>query len=153
MSLDMRMNLADDLLIYTDKVSMNFGLETRVPLLDTELVAFIESLPYSFKIKNGVGKYIHKEFAKTVLPERIVNRKKLSFQSPTKKWFQENMGANYYEELKNSNSVFFDFFDKQEVLNVFKIHQSGINKEKQIFLLISLFYWFKNVESKLTHQK
>lgn len=153
MSLDMRMNLADDLLIYTDKVSMNFGLETRVPLLDTELVAFIESLPYSFKIKNGVGKYIHKEFAKTVLPDRIVNRKKLGFQSPTNRWFQETMGANYYAELKNSDSIFFDFFDKQEVLRTFKIHQSGINKEKQIFLLISLFYWFKNAEDKLTHQK
>ncbi|MBS7787520.1 asparagine synthase (glutamine-hydrolyzing) [Flavobacterium sp. CYK-55] len=144
MSIDTRMNLADDLLLYTDKVSMNFGLETRVPLLDTELIAFIESLPYSYRIKNGVGKYIHKEFAKTILPESIVNRKKLGFQSPTREWFKGDMGADYYNELKSSNSLFFEIFDKQEVLNFFKIHQSGINKEKQIFLLLSLYYWFKN---------
>lgn len=144
MSVDTRMNLADDLLIYTDKVSMNFGLETRVPLLDTELVSYIESLPYSYRIKNGVGKHIHKEFAKTILPDSIVNRKKLGFQSPTKEWFQGSMGATYYNELKNSNSFFFEIFDKQEVLNFFIIHQSGINKEKQIFLLLSLYYWFKN---------
>jgi hypothetical protein len=60
------------------------------------------------------------------------------------------MGAAYYTELKDSDSVFFDFFDKQEVLKIFKIHQSGMNKEKQIFLLISLFYWFKNAQGKLT---
>jgi asparagine synthase (glutamine-hydrolysing) len=123
---------------------MNFGLETRVPLLDTELVSYIESLPYSYRIKNGVGKHIHKEFAKTILPDSIVNRKKLGFQSPTKEWFQGSMGATYYNELKNSNSFFFEIFDKQEVLNFFIIHQSGINKEKQIFLLLSLYYWFKN---------
>lgn len=147
MSLDIRMNLADDLLIYTDKVSMNFGLETRVPLLDTELVAFIESLPYSFRIKNGVGKYIHKEFAKTILPNSIVNRKKLGFQSPTNEWFKNDLGAYYYNEMFLSNSNFFKIFDKNEVLLIFKIHQSGINKEKQIFLLLSLYYWFNTTNN------
>lgn len=143
MSIDTRMNLADDLLIYTDKVSMNFGLETRVPLLDNELVSFIETLPYSLKIRKGVGKFIHKEFAKVVLPEKIVNRKKLGFQSPTNKWFKEDLGSYYINELSKGESNFFRVFDKKEVLKLFKIHQSGVNKEKQIFLLLSIYYWFE----------
>src|SRR5690606_19413614 len=33
MAIDIRMNLADDLLLYTDKITMNFSLECRVPML------------------------------------------------------------------------------------------------------------------------
>src|SRR5690606_2890882 len=38
MAIDVRMNLADDLLLYTDKITMNFSLECRVPMLDLELL-------------------------------------------------------------------------------------------------------------------
>ena len=38
MSNDIRMNLCDDLLLYTDKISMNFSIEARVPILDNDLV-------------------------------------------------------------------------------------------------------------------
>src|SRR5690606_33557653 len=38
MSLDTRLNLADDLLTYTDKITMHFSMECRVPMLDLELV-------------------------------------------------------------------------------------------------------------------
>ena len=41
MRIDTRMNLADDLLLYGDKISMAFALETRVPMLDIELMKFV----------------------------------------------------------------------------------------------------------------
>ena len=46
MSIDLRMNLADDLLLYTDKITMHHSIECRVPLLDLDLIRFVESLPY-----------------------------------------------------------------------------------------------------------
>ena len=52
MYFDARMNLADDLLLYTDKISMFHSLEVRVPYLDTELVQYIESLPKKFKVES-----------------------------------------------------------------------------------------------------
>lgn len=42
--LDARMALSDDLLLYTDKISMKNSLEVRVPFLDLELMKFVESL-------------------------------------------------------------------------------------------------------------
>ena len=38
----LRMQLADDFLIYGDKISMSSSLEMRVPMLDIQLVSFIK---------------------------------------------------------------------------------------------------------------
>lgn len=141
LSVDLRMNLADDLLMYTDKVSMNFTIETRVPILDTDLIAFVESLPIDYKVKGDETKRIHKAFAREILPQEIVNRPKKGFMSPTEKWFREDLG-NYYIDLfeNDKNSSYFELFNKQEVLKIFKEHKSGFNREKQIFTLLSLYY-------------
>ncbi|MDY0168404.1 MAG: asparagine synthase (glutamine-hydrolyzing), partial [Thermoguttaceae bacterium] len=89
MSLDLRMNLADDLLLYTDKITMHHGLECRVPMLDIELVRFVEALPVEYRIRLGRTKIIHKDFARSVLPPAIVKRPKKGFQSPTERWFRQ----------------------------------------------------------------
>ena len=52
MAIDTRMNLSDDLLNYTDKITMNFSLECRVPMLDIELVSFMEALPLDLKLNS-----------------------------------------------------------------------------------------------------
>lgn len=144
MSIDSRMNLADDLLLYTDKISMNFSIETRVPFLDHELMAFLESLPYDFKIKNGDGKYIHKEFSKIILPDKIINRKKKGFLSPTNDWFKNKLGVFMMEEIEKKDSEFLEYFDLTKIKQLLKSHKAGYNKEKQLFLLLSILYWFKH---------
>ena len=139
MSLDMRMNLADDLLLYTDKITMSHSLECRVPILDLDLVRFIESLPAKYRIKLRQGKVIHKKFANTVLPDKIGKRKKKGFQSPTKKWFKvEN---NLKDVLLEKNSKFATYFDLRAVDKIILQHQQGYNRERHLFLLLSIKYW------------
>ncbi len=135
---DVRTMLADDLLMYTDKITMNFGLECRVPILDNDLVAFIESLDSSFKFNSKQGKIIHKAFAAEYLPSSIVDRKKLGFKSPTEKWFKEKI--HDIENVLDKNHAFKEFFDIRSVKEVLLRHQKGENLEKQIFLLLSIGY-------------
>ncbi len=68
MSLDLRMNLADDLLLYTDKITMHHALECRARMLTMILVDFIETLPSSYRLKLGTTKIIHKLFGKPFYP-------------------------------------------------------------------------------------
>ncbi|MFO7817405.1 MAG: asparagine synthase (glutamine-hydrolyzing), partial [Desulfovibrionales bacterium] len=136
MMLDSRMNLADDLLLYTDKITMWHSLECRVPVLDLDLVRFIESLPLAYKTKLLKRKIIHKNYAQNLLPAHIVNRRKKAFQSPTKKWFGN--GSMLRERLLDSTSQFSTFFDLKEVESVIAQHQSGYNKERNIFLLLAV---------------
>lgn len=141
MSLDMRMNLADDLLIYTDKLTMHYSLEARVPMLDLELTNFIESLPYKYRVSGKQTKIIHKEYARKILPDEIINRPKKGFQSPTNTWFKQY--NNKIKELLLSQSSFTEMFDKNEVETILNQHVQGYNREKQIFLLLSIFYFLK----------
>jgi len=147
MANDMRMNLCDDLLLYTDKISMNFSIEARVPMLDNDFVDFIESLPLEYKISGKDGKYIHKKFAESVLPKEIIYRKKKGFKSPTEKWFKGEKGLIYKNMLVSNDSQFSDFFDVKEVAKIFDTHVQGKrNMEKQLFTLISIYYWMENYE-------
>lgn len=139
MAIDTRMNLSDDLLLYTDKITMNFALECRVPMLDQEFVNYIESLPSKYRVQRGKTKIIHKKYAERLLPTEIINRKKFGFQSPTNIWFKE-----YNDKIKNlllNKSIFTDIFDSNAIENVLKQHLKGYNREKQIFLLLSIYFW------------
>lgn len=142
MAIDTRMNLSDDLLNYTDKITMHFSIECRVPMLDLELVEFIESLPENYKLNFNKGKIIHKALAQKVLPSEIVNRPKKGFQSPTKVWFKNEM-ATIKTILLNDKTIFSQYFNIASVEKLLDKHVKGYNKEKQVFLLLSLYFWFK----------
>ncbi|MEL6277173.1 MAG: asparagine synthase-related protein, partial [Bacteroidota bacterium] len=114
MALDARLNLADDLLNYTDKVTMHFSLECRVPMLDLDLVKYIESLPAAAKLNFKGGKIVHKQFARNLLPDAIINRKKKGFQSPTKQWFKHEM-STIQEILLRDGTPFSKVFNTQFV--------------------------------------
>lgn len=139
MSLDLRMNLSDDLLLYTDKVTMHHSLECRVPLLDLDLVRFAEWLPARHRVNMLRGKIVHKRFAESVLPRCIVRRKKNGFTTPTGPWFK-NLGP-LREILLDKSSRFASYFDLSEVERVLREHAAGLSRERQIFLLLSIYYW------------
>lgn len=143
MALDTRLNLADDLLNYTDKITMHFSLECRVPMLDLELVAFIESLPLSQKLNLRGGKLIHKQFARDILPDKIIKRKKKAFQSPTNQWFRNEVGS-IRDILLSEGSNFSRIFNQRYVAEIIEQHQQGYNKEKQLFLLLGIYFWLDN---------
>ena len=142
MAIDTRLNLADDLLNYTDKITMHFSLECRVPMLDVELVQFVESLPRSLKLNLRSGKIIHKQYAGKILGSEIVHRKKKAFQSPTRRWFRTEMDQ-IADILLSSHSHFSSVFDQKAVAAILKTHMEGFNREKQIFLLLSIYYWME----------
>lgn len=140
---DLRTSLADDLLMYTDKITMHFSLECRVPVLDNDLIDFIESLDTRYKFNPSRGKIIHKDFAKEYLPSSIIERKKLGFKSPTETWFRENM---HHIETLFKDKKFCKWFDLNAVKKLLSDHCNGRNLEKHIFLLLSIYYILKQNE-------
>jgi len=141
MALDLRLNLPDDLLLYTDKITMHHSLECRVPMLDLDLVGFITSLPCSYRARLHRKKIIHKAFARKVLPPAIIHRKKKGFRSPTDLWFRKSTALR--DLLLSPGSRFSSYFDLKAVDRVITEHEKGYDRERQIFLLLGINYWME----------
>lgn len=79
------------LLRYSDRNSMAFSREVRLPFLSHELVTFLFSLPPNFKIRNGWTKWIMRKSFEHLLPEKICWRvDKIGYEPPQKKWMENN---------------------------------------------------------------
>lgn len=141
MSLDLRMGLADDLLLYTDKITMHSSIECRVPILDHELVRYVESLPTAYRVAWGRKKIIHGAFARRLLPSEIVERPRRGFFSPTGAWFRNTSVLRSL--LLNRNSRFADYINLSAVERTLNEHVRGYNRERHIFLLLCLHYWLE----------
>lgn len=143
MAIDLHLNLADDLLNCADKITMYHSLECRVPMLDLELVNFIKSLPVSYKLTLKQGKVIHKQFAEQLLPHEIIYRKKKGFQSPTNSWFKQE-ASTIIGILLSNESLFANLFNRGYVETIINQHKNGFNREKQIFLLLGIYYFLES---------
>ena len=96
---DARFSLPDNLLTYTDKMSMAASLEARVPFLDLELMAYAESIPSRLKIRGGSGKWILKKAMGRWLPEGYASRPKIAFETPLSNWLRGGQLAEIEERL------------------------------------------------------
>ena len=76
-----------------------------------------------------------------MLPEKIVNRAKKGFLSPTKEWFKRKDVLG--ELLLDNNSRFSTVFDTRVVEKIIDQHLSGFNRERHIFLLLSTYFWLE----------
>lgn len=76
------------LLRFTDRNSMAFSVESRLPFLDYKFAEYCGSLPISQKLVNGYSKAIMRKALK--MPERIRKRKdKIGFATPEDLWMKK----------------------------------------------------------------
>jgi len=138
MAIDSRTCLPDDWLLYADKISMASSLETRVPILDLEVVRFVDSLPRGYKLRLGRGKIVHKLAAGRHLPRRIVHRRKKGFPTPFARWsrgpLRDRVAGLLLDGLPASG-----FFRRAAVERLWAQHL-GMSHDvgRQIFALFSL---------------
>lgn len=83
---DTRTLLPNNLLMNVDKLGLAFGLEGRVPLLDSELVSYASSIPSHLKVRGSNEKYILKKAMQPLLPRAVTQRRKQRFHVPLDTW-------------------------------------------------------------------
>jgi asparagine synthase (glutamine-hydrolysing) len=67
---------------------MAVSLESRVPLLDHEVVAFALSLPLPYKRCNGEGKILLRQVLEKYVPREFFERPKKGFSVPVAEWIR-----------------------------------------------------------------
>ena len=91
--MEMRTYMASTLLRDTDSVSMAQSLEVRVPLLDTLVVEFAESLPDAARWRPGTQKALLVEALGDLLPREILAQRKRTFTLPWEEWLRGPLRA------------------------------------------------------------
>ncbi len=112
--LEVRSSLPDELLMYADKLSMTHSLEVRVPYLDREVVEYVERLPAAYKVRNGKGKWLHRNVCKDFLPHEIMKRKKRGFAvHVVDEWFRNSMNDKMESVFLDSESMMYKILNQK----------------------------------------
>ena len=126
LQLDAQIMMVDDPVKRVDNMAMAWGLETRVPFLDHEVVELAARIPAELKVRDG-GKYILKEASRGVVPDEVIDRPKGYFPVPA---------------LKYLRGAFYDFV--RDALDAPAARQRGLFNRSYIDRLLA------NPEAELT---
>jgi asparagine synthase (glutamine-hydrolysing) len=144
MRFDMETYLPEDVLTKVDRMSMAHSIESRVPLLDNEVIGFASSLPAGFKIKNGRRKHILKEVAATLLPGGIIDRRKQGFGVPIGVWFRGGLSSLLSDVLTSPRARQRGYFDPRFVSRLVTEHRSGKRDHTlQLWQLLIFELWHR----------
>lgn len=122
MLLDTLTYLPDDILSKVDRAAMRNSLETRVPMLDHEVVKFAWSLPLNYKLRNGVSKWPLKELLYRHVPKKLIERPKTGFDIPLGEWLRGPL-KDWAEELLDEHRLTKEgYFDAGIVQNLWREH-------------------------------
>jgi asparagine synthase (glutamine-hydrolysing) len=83
--------LPGDILTKVDIASMAHGLECRSPFLDQQVVEIANRMPISLKLCGNLGKYILRKTFADLVPRENMDRRKMGFVVPLKRWFRSEL--------------------------------------------------------------
>jgi asparagine synthase (glutamine-hydrolysing) len=144
-----------------DKLSMAHGLETRVPLLDNDLVDLACKIPVRLKLRNlnhmvrmdenepgrkklryyektHDGKLIMRESMRRYVPADIAEGIKQGFSGPDASWFRGESIDYVRRRLLSKNALIYDLLDRRMVESLIADHLEG--RANRRLLIWSLLY-------------
>jgi asparagine synthase (glutamine-hydrolysing) len=122
---DVNLYLVDDLLVKMDRATMAHSLEARSPFLDHVFMEFVASLPASLKLAGKVKKAVLKTSLRGILPDTILDRKKMGFGAPLPQWFRRDLREMAYDVLLSPTAIQRGYFRPKVVASLLDEHCAG----------------------------
>ncbi len=148
------------LLARLDTTTMAASVEGRVPFTDTDLLEFAAGIPLEYKLRwrspehaklaegahcleiaenLDIPKYILKRSFQDMVPQPIIERRKLAFPVPLDQWFQGSY-RDYVWNTIHQSKIMPDVFDIQEVERL--IHKNETpNYSMKVWMLLNVSIW------------
>ncbi len=105
MLMDMLVYHPDDILVKVDRTAMAVSLETRVPMLDRDVVEFAWTLPTEYLKSGNTGKQVLRDVLYKYVPREMMERPKKGFSIPIEKWLSEKELRDWAEALLDKNKI------------------------------------------------
>ncbi len=154
-----------NLLMRVDMTTMATSVEARVPFVDHQLVEFVLSIPFHYKVRwksemhrqmaallssdelsenYDTTKYILKRAFRDDLPRQIIDRRKMGFPVPLNRW----LGGNYMSRAKeilldrrtaSRGIIDVSAVEKELASQRIKEHSTAL----KMWMLMNLEIWFR----------
>jgi len=145
---DARLFLPGLNLAYTDRASMAASVEVRVPFVDPVVAQAAFAIKGSDKIRNRQGKVALKRAAESWLPREIVYRPKASFSAPLRAWVRNDLREVIADQLVGGELAGAGMLRAGALRRLIHDEQAGReDRAKQIWQLLTLELWYRNVRS------
>ncbi|MFH1060904.1 MAG: asparagine synthase (glutamine-hydrolyzing) [Pseudomonadota bacterium] len=140
---DLKLVMADSVLMKVDKMSMSTALEVRVPFLDHELVEFTGRLPGWFKLKGFTTKHILRMAIRGLVPDRVVDRGKQGYSLPVKNLLRGQLRP-LMEELLSKSPLVRDYLEPRQVRLMMDQHLAGSHNHNHVlWALMNAALWHR----------
>ncbi|QHI37461.1 Asparagine synthetase [glutamine-hydrolyzing] 1 [Kordia antarctica] len=146
LNIEYKLRLPELILPRVDYPTMAASVEARSPYMDYQLIEYCAGLPFDLKMKNG-PKSIIKSMAKEILPDYIVNGKKVGFGMLLHPFLTLSLPKMFQEEVLNDEAAPIKEYLKESFLK-----ELGSKKEVspklgyRIWIIYSLNKWLINHE-------
>jgi asparagine synthase (glutamine-hydrolysing) len=136
--IDAQLALVDRMLHYFDRGAMAHSLEVRVPFLDHRVVEFCARIPSDLKVRRLTTKYVLREAARRVLPDRIVDKRKVGFfADATAGWLQSQVDRSLTDYLLDPAPAYAGFLDRGAIERLVRTREAGRGvRERDLLLAI-----------------
>ncbi|QPJ65310.1 MAG: asparagine synthase (glutamine-hydrolyzing) [Candidatus Nitrohelix vancouverensis] len=145
MHLDALFFLEGNGLFQADRMTMAASLEARVPLLNNDLIDYVNALPSSDKMPNGKTKELLRNVLRPHLPASIINKPKKGFGPPSANWTR-NVFSKLFDDLFDKERVIEQgIFQFKEIDRMISEHRSRkVDHGRSLWALLSFQLWYNN---------
>jgi len=141
--LDLKIRLAELLLMRLDKTTMSCGVEAREPFLDYRLVEYLMTLPRGLKLRDWRPKHLLKQAMTGLVPDSILRRPKQAFAAPVNVWLRSGLGDFARNLLLNSRIRKRGYFRYDIIEQLLADHLAGKKDHGvRLWTLMNLTAWF-----------
>jgi asparagine synthase (glutamine-hydrolysing) len=139
--LEFKQRLPELLLMRVDKITMSTSVEARVPFLDYRLVEYTMGLPMEVKLAGGV-KGLLKKVSRGVIPDEVIDRRKVGFGAPMAEWLRGDFGRDAEAVIMRSRLRERGFFDDDRITRLFASHRAGTDRSLPLWTIYNLTAWY-----------
>jgi asparagine synthase (glutamine-hydrolysing) len=141
---DFGLYLVDDLLTKTDRASMAWSLEARVPFMDTVVANFAFSLPVAQKVRGLSKKRLLRKAVEPLLPREVVHGRKRGFSIPAAAWLRGELEPFARETLSADTLRRQGFLQHEPVTRLLDDHVAGREDlSRQLWGLLAFTLWYE----------
>lgn len=138
--IDLHTWLTGDILPNAERLTNAFSLELRLPFLTLPVFEIASQIPDSLKIRKDQTKYILRKAAEGIIPDHVVNRKKLGFPVPIRHWLKNELYDWAVQIIKESDTE--RYINKKYVLWMLEEHRKGkIDYSRKIWTVLCFMIW------------